>query len=56
MPTIHHTRSLKLFRAVHTLNPINRITVTAFSLREARGLLPASVVITSWAPVQGSRV
>lgn len=56
MPTIHHTRSLKLFRAVSTLNPINRITVTAFSLREARELLPACVVITSWAPAQGSRV
>jgi|CEGE01.1.fsa_nt_gi hypothetical protein len=55
MPTIHRTRSLKCYRAVSTQNPINRLTVTAFSLEEARGLLPAAVVITSWAPVQEAR-
>lgn len=54
MPTIT-TRTLKLYKAASTLNPINRITVTAFSLREARGLLPAAVVITSWAPAQEVR-
>lgn len=55
MPTIHHTSTLKCHRAVSTLNPINRLTVTAFSLKEARGLLPAAVVITRWAPVQEAR-
>ncbi len=56
MSNIHRKRSLKLYRAVSTLNPINRLTVTAFSLREARWLLPATVVITSWAPAQVARV
>lgn len=56
MPTIHRTRSLKLYRAVSTLNPINRITVTASSLREAYRQLPAAVAITSWAPAQEVRV
>lgn len=53
MPTINRTRSLKLYRAVSTLNPIkNRLTGTAFSLREARGLLPAVVAVVGWAPAQ----
>ncbi|MBC7182327.1 MAG: hypothetical protein H5U30_01985 [Marinobacter sp.] len=52
MPTLHRTNTLKLYRAVSTLNPINRLTVTAFSLREARGLLPAAAVVVGWAPAR----
>jgi hypothetical protein len=51
MPTIN-TRTLKRFSATYTPNPINRLTVTAFSLREARGLLPAAAVVVGWAPAQ----
>lgn len=52
MPTLHRTRTLKRFNAVSTLNPINRLTVTAFSLREACGLLPAAAVVVGWAPAR----
>ena len=55
MPTINRTNTLKLYRAVSTLNPINRLTVTAFSLREARGLLPAAAVVVGWAPAREVR-
>jgi len=48
MPNLHRTRTLKRFNAVST----NRLTVTAFSLREARGLLPAAAVVVGWAPAR----
>jgi hypothetical protein len=45
-------RTLKRYSAVSVNNLINRYSVTAYSLREARELLPVNVVITAWAPVQ----
>jgi hypothetical protein len=45
-------RILKRYSAVSINNLINRFSVTAYTLEEARGLLPNIAVITSWTPVQ----
>ncbi|MGY8873097.1 MAG: hypothetical protein ACKVJE_21955 [Pseudomonadales bacterium] len=48
----HFFRTLKRYSAVSVNNLINRYSVTAYSLNEARELLPVNVVITVWTPVQ----
>lgn len=45
-------RTLKRYSAVSINNLLNRYSVTAYSLHEARALLPVSAVITAWAPAQ----
>ena len=45
-------RTLKRYSAVSINNLIHRYSVTAYSLTEARSLLPTCAVITAWAPVQ----
>lgn len=47
-----HIRTLKRYTAVSINNLINRFSVTAYSLKEAKSLLPAFAVITAWSPAQ----
>ncbi|WP_143083728.1 hypothetical protein [Neptunomonas qingdaonensis] len=47
-----NTRTLKRYTAVSVNNLINRYSVTAYSLSEARSLLPAFTVVTSWTLVK----
>ena len=45
-------RTLKRYSAVSINNLIHRYSVTAYSLSEARALLPTCAIITAWAPVK----
>ncbi|MDO6785782.1 hypothetical protein Q4583_16835 [Neptunomonas phycophila] len=45
-------RTLKLYTAVSVNNLVYRFSVTAYTLDEARSLLPSVAVITAWKPAE----